>query len=286
MARVVVVHGIGQQFEGALTLHGRYAVPLREGIRLAGGAIDDADIQCADYGVLFRTEAEYLGPEQEGDPDDLVNDYESELLHEWWTHAAGLGLVPPVDAEVLAGSGSWAKTATVMLCNTPFFARIADQALRGNLSQVRAYFQDRSLRQRIRERVAVNIGADTKVVVGHSLGSVIAYEVLCAQKGPPTFTLVTLGSPLGIPGLIFDRLEPSPAAEKTESPRGEWPRSVRAWTNICAKDDIVAAVPDLRPLFGNQIIHAMIENGARAHNMAHYLTDRSCGLAILDGLAG
>ena len=48
------------------------------------------------------------------------------------------------------------------------------------------------------------------MLVGHSLGSVVAYEALCANPEWPVRMLVTLGSPLGIPNLIFDRLEPAP----------------------------------------------------------------------------
>ena len=49
-------------------------------------------------------------------------------------------------------------------------------------------------------------------MVGHSLGSVVAYEALCAHPEWPVRALVTLGSPLGIRNLIFDRLVPAPAA--------------------------------------------------------------------------
>lgn len=52
------------------------------------------------------------------------------------------------------------------------------------------------------------VDADTRVVVGHSLGLVVAYEALCAHPQWPVQALVTLGSPLGRRNLIFDKLVP------------------------------------------------------------------------------
>ena len=43
---------------------------------------------------------------------------------------------------------------------------------------------------------------------------------------------------------------------------------------------------DLRPLFGSDIRQIRVHNGAHAHDMAPYLTDRLTGDAILAGLNG
>jgi hypothetical protein len=67
--------------------------------------------------------------------------------------------------------------------------------------------------------VAREIGPDTRVVAGQSLGSVVAYEALCAHAADrPVRTLVTLGSPLGIRHLVIDRRQPAPAGGV-----GAWP---------------------------------------------------------------
>ena len=82
------------------------------------------------------------------------------------------------------------------------------------------------------------IDADTRVVVGHSLGSVVAYEALCeyrARAGGYGPALVTLGSPLGIPNLAFDRLDPAPTAgvgcgRARKGRRGRmWPTLLMWW---------------------------------------------------------
>ena len=60
----------------------------------------------------------------------------------------------------------------------------------------------------------------TEVIVAHSLGSVVAYEALCAHPEWPVRNLVTLGSPLGIRNLIFDQLVPRQWLEDQASPPG------------------------------------------------------------------
>jgi hypothetical protein len=128
--------------------------------------------------------------------------------------------------------------------------------------------------------VTALIGPQTRVVVAHSLGSVVAYEALCAMADHQVRALVTLGSPLGIANLVFDRLDPAPL-----DGRGQWPGSDGlAWTNVIDSGDVVALVKDLRGRFGAQVRNALVHNGAHAHDATAYLTDRLTGAAIAGGL--
>jgi pimeloyl-ACP methyl ester carboxylesterase len=124
------------------------------------------------------------------------------------------------------------------------------------------------------------------VLVGHSLGSVVAYEALCANLGWRVRMLVTLGSPLGIPNLIFDRLQPAPlpAAHAGSGPRGCWPGPGRAWVNVADQGDVVALVKDLRGAFGPGVDCWLVDNGATVHDVRPYLTAEETGAAILKGL--
>ncbi len=85
------------------------------------------------------------------------------------------------------------------------------------------YLTDRAVRGQARERVAALVGSETAVVVEHSLGSVVAYEVLCAMPDHQVRALVTVGSPLGIRNLVWDRLEPPPT-----DGLGVWPGGDRS----------------------------------------------------------
>jgi len=98
-------------------------------------------------------------------------------------------------------------------------------------------------------------------VIGHSLGSVVAYEALC-QKPANVVTFVTIGSPLGIQNLIFHKLTPRPSPEGI----GAWPGKVKHWTNIADKGDIVALEKNLAPFFGPTVRDVMVYNGSDAHH--------------------
>ena len=65
--------------------------------------------------------------------------------------------------------------------------------------------------------------------------------------------------------------------------KGAWP-PVRLWGNVADDGDIVAAVEDLRPLFGDGIRQLRVHNGVNAHDMRPYLEDPLTGELIAAGL--
>ena len=287
MAAVTVVHGVGYEFSGAQTLHSQCAGAVVDGVRLAGGVMSDADVTFAAYGDLFRERGELLGPPTVTGPGGTDDDvFVGRLAEAWWRRAAETDptVVPP-DVETLFRSPSVLQRAIVALTGSRYFVGFSDLALRGRLRQVVRYFSDPDLRLRIRTRVADCISDDCQVVVGHSLGSVVAYEVLCAQTARDAQHFVSLGSPLGMRAVIFDRLDPLPVRDPaTRLFRGHRPKSISCWTNIVDKGDVVAAVDDIRPLFGADITHVIVDNGADAHSFSRYLIDAATGRAIRNGL--
>jgi hypothetical protein len=129
-----------------------------------------------------------------------------------------------------------------------------------------AYFFEGSagpIRQRVRD---VLDASDTPVVViGHSLGSIVAYDVLSDPPGPPRDVplFLTLGSPLGIDA-VKELVHQPPAI----------PPGVAAWLNASDPVDIVAADPQLRDDYGgsDQIRDLTVFNPAWfPHDLAGYL---------------
>ncbi|MEU8249270.1 hypothetical protein [Nonomuraea sp. NPDC048916] len=107
--------------------------------------------------------------------------------------------------------------------------------------EVAAYLTDPVKRERSRQTVAAVIRKNQpKVVIAHSLGSVVAYEALWANPDLRIDLLLTLGSPLGMRNVVFERLLPAPV-----NGRGGRPAGVKRWVNIADKDDIAAIPPDL-----------------------------------------
>jgi len=285
MADIVVIHGIGQQSEGPNTLSARLFPALRDGMSRAGTDISPDDVSFASYGEVFRPKSEFLAAEPYYDASDVEPGYEEDLLLALWERAASTdsSVVPP-DEEVLSRTPTVARRALAALSRSRFLARVSERAFIGDLKQVRLYFHDDEIRTEIHEEVAAAITDDTRVIVGHSLGSVVAYEILFTLSPRPDRALITLGSPLGLPNLVFDRLRPAPEAQAgTGRVKGAWP-PVRMWGNVADAGDVVAAVEDLRPLFGDELRQLRVHNGANAHDMSPYLTDPLTGQLIAAGL--
>ncbi|MFD8814773.1 hypothetical protein ACFV23_25595 [Streptomyces sp. NPDC059627] len=279
MARVVCIHGIGQQHTGERELRGSWHPALSDGLLRAGAttALAADDVRCVFYGDLFRPPGRTLAL---GDPpldaSDVQDGIETELLLAWWAEAArtDTAVLPP-DSRTLARTPRAVQRALDALSRSRFFAGVALRGLVLDLRQVRRYLCDPELRDAVQQRVADAITDRTRVVVGHSLGSVVAYEALCAHPDLPVRALLTLGSPLGIRNLVFDRLR----VGTTGSP-GDWPGSVRHWTNLADEGDVVALVKDLRPLFGERVRCQVVHNGARAHDATRYLNTAEAGRAV------
>jgi pimeloyl-ACP methyl ester carboxylesterase len=287
MAKVVCVHGVGQHRETPNTLHAAWAPALCGGVSLADGILAEEAVSCAFYGDLFRPPGRRLSVVDPLIQAEDLGLFEQDLLVKWWEEAArtDLAVIAP-DARTLARTSRSAQAALRALSGSRFFAALGERALLGDLRQVRDYFHNPETRRQARQRVSEAVTDDTRVLVGHSLGSVVAYEALRANPGWPVKMLVTLGSPLGIPNLIFDRLDPTPlsAAEAQPGPRGRWPGKGREWVNVADEGDVVALVKDLQVGFGPGVDCWVVDNGATAHDVRPYLTALETGQAVWKGL--
>ena len=100
--------------------------------------------------------------------------------------------------------------------------------------EVLRYFADTRARTAAIEGLADAIGrVKPQILIAHSLGSVVAYEALWAHFDCLVDVFLTLGSPLAMPDVVYDRL-----AEHA-GPRGS-PPGVRRWINIADYGDIIA----------------------------------------------
>jgi hypothetical protein len=262
---------------------------LLGGVELAGAAelLRTQDVDCAFYGDLFRRVSRSLGN------DDLMSldagvvsgDLEdAELLAAWWAAAAeaDTGVIQPGVRTLGAITGIQAALAA--LASSQYLSGVTEKFLIYWLWQVREYFTNNELRSQIQSRLARTVTAETRVIVAHSLGSVVAYEALCSHPEWEVRSLVTLGSPLAIRNVIFDRLNPAPR-RSDGSWRVTWPPQLASWTNIADRGDFIALVKRLKPLFGDGVDDVEISNGVRAHDVTRYLTATATGSAIIRSLS-
>jgi hypothetical protein len=280
MARVVTVHGIGQQFLGPTSVCRTWIPALQDGVIAARATPPDPrDISCAFYGDMFRPGGKTVGiPSYTAA--DVRSDDERDLLRAWWIQAARVECsVPGPDTPTKVRTPEWVQRALNALSHSRTFGRATEAMLIGAAKQVSQYFRDRACRERIRGRVAAEIAPDTEIVVAHSLGTVVAYEVLADLRRSDHIAFVTLGSPLGVRNIVFDRLEPAP-----QGGMGVWPRSIHAWTNVADIYDVVALAKKLAGRFAGPIRDVLVSNGPRAHDVLPYLTAKETGHAIAAAL--
>lgn len=279
MAEVVGVHGILNHLKGEESLAKDWAPALRDGLRRVGVG-HMPEVRCAFYGDLFRRSGTKAAAVPNLDVTDIDDEFEQELLLEWWRAAAKIEStkVSSPDAQTKA-TPRMVQRALNQLLKAEFFKGWGgERVLIFALKQVRLYLHDAAIRTAARDRIAQAVGPETRVLVAHSLGSVITYEWLCANPDHPVKTLVTLGSPLGMAGIVFDRLQPAP-----ENGVGVWP-GVEQWYNIAGDGDVVAMQKELSVYFGERVQDRQVHNGWESHNVLNYLTTKETGEAIVSGL--
>lgn len=285
MARVVTVHGINNTYSAPEVMAGEWVPALLGGVTLAGrtGLLSAEDVGCVFYGDVFRRPGRFLGADDVEllGPEDVEGPDEVELLAQWWNEASRVdpGVVPP-GARTLGGKVG-VQAALAALAGSRFLAGVSERLLILWLKQVRAYFTQPEIRNRIQARFADAVDADTRVVVAHSLGSVVAYEALCAHPQWSVRSLVTLGSPLGIRNVVLDRLLPPPE-RAGKIVRGRWPGGVSTWTNIADRSDFVALVKSLSGVYGSAVVDVEVDNGVQVHQVGRYLTAVETGAAVAE----
>ncbi|MFJ2161190.1 hypothetical protein [Streptomyces sp. NPDC087856] len=283
MTRVVLVHGIAQQVEGPQSLLDHWYPKLCDGLILADRPVVPADeVTMAFYGDLFRPAGHRAVGVPDLDASDVEVGLEEDLLLQWWEAAAAVETqVTGPDAQVRLRTSRRVQRALDALSHSAFFAALAERMMILSARQVRRYFTEPDTREAVRDRLVKAVTDDTEVIIAHSLGSVVAYETLCAHPEWSDLTLVTLGSPLAVRGTVFDRLVPPP-----RDGLARWPAPVKAWTNIADEGDVVALVKELASAFGKRVDDVPVHNGAKAHDVRPYLTALETGEAIGKALAG
>jgi hypothetical protein len=116
---------------------------------------------------------------------------------------------------------------------------LAQEVLRRKLSDLYLYYTDVPIRDALRGRLMAAIAAypdATIMLIAHSMGSIIAYDVLRLLgregAGRRITHFITCGSPLGLPHVKYQILK--------EYPLMRTPSEVEQWTNLADRRDPVA----------------------------------------------
>ncbi|MGH3164574.1 MAG: hypothetical protein ACRDN0_01610 [Trebonia sp.] len=287
MPVIVGVHGIAQQFKGGYQLETAWYDAIRDGLVAAGqqpraDALASADVRVAFFGNLFRPRGAMAAQDPPYLPTDVEPGPEREILTQLYQAALAQdpSLRPP---EGAMGKGTVAVQVMLeRLLRSKTFAKVGRRAFIGNLKQVTKFLTDPTVKELVLQRVHEQADQQTRVLIGHSLGSIVAYEYLCRYQPPSVELLVTLGSPLGIPNLVFEKLTPAPV-----DGQGAWPGLTARWVNVADANDVVAMRKKLAGLFaglprGGAVDDRSVDNGEEPHAVDRYLNARQTGSALGD----
>ncbi|UJV43949.1 alpha/beta fold hydrolase [Streptomyces sp. AMCC400023] len=277
MADIIGIHGIAQQHNGRHQLLNKWLLALLDGVELAVGRDRyEPSLDLVFYGDLFRKSVN----DTKGSVtlDDLSEDdlrFFAEVQKEIVDPSApqppvmtvGKGFDKPLPAPV-ARLATWLDNR---------FGVAGRMLFLGDLAQVRSYLHDDALATVVFDRAKEVFGPRPRVLIGHSLGSVIAYEALCIVPDHGVETLITLGSPLALRS-VRDGLRPRSRSRAPELPPG-----VSRWFNLYDPRDPVACAGGVRP-YWTEALDRRVHNGNKPHGIYHYLGLRETGEAVEVGL--
>lgn len=277
MADLIGVHGISQQQLGRNQLLQVWQAAARDGLeRYTDERSERPTFDVGYYGDVFLETTQSKGEPISTDIGDADEDIVEFLLEIQDEVAAD---EPPDRDEAKKGAPRLPGPLTRLGASLERRFGVAGKLLFfGDLPQVRKYLRDDDLAQVIRDRVtaAIRDGGST-ILLGHSLGSIVAYEVLCLVPDHGIKTFVTIGSPLGLRS-IQEGMR-GPARERIPG----LPPGVERWFNIYDTGDPVALAGGLGRTW-TQVDDSTVGNGDDPHSASRYLGKREVGRAFASGL--
>ncbi len=229
-ASVVGVHGVRQ--------HRYHRNPDALADQWAAALAESAHVPRTDFALAYYSDVLHLATAQ-GGVNDLTPE-ERDLIVGW---LIDVGVPQPVaqgpaTARIRDGIDWLIRTGR---------ARGASRAVvAGMFREVATYLSPEHSIRRDKARLVVADAVRAhrpRVVVAHSLGSVVAYETFWRWETLSVELLVTVGSPLAMPHVFYHRLDP-PSALGHRRPPG-----VRRWVNICDVGDLIAVPKNLADFY-------------------------------------
>jgi hypothetical protein len=288
--RLVLVHGRAQEGKDSIALKAEWIASFREGLAKSSLTlpIAEQDIRFPYYGDtlddLVRGSAQPADVIVRG---DAAGDAEREFIRsvlEEARVAAGITeeqLRQVGGQEVVArGPLNWEWSLAIVRAIDRFVPGGSGAGIAIATNDVYQYLRNAGVRDTIEQgvRAALVPGVAT-VVVGHSLGAVVSYNLLRrdgAAMGWVVPLYVTLGSPLGV-SAIRKSLRPI-----------QHPQCVTRWYNALDVRDIVALYPldansfDVDPAIENMT--SVRNETPNRHGISGYLSDKDVARRVHDAL--
>ena len=287
--RLLLVHGIAQGGKNPSDLQNTWTETLQSGYKAAGIPYPSSLVVDFPYygdALDARVARSKLPMPKDITPkgDAAASPYEEFLRSSLSEMQANAGIS---DDEVAAEAGpipatekgiqNWRLTQAVARLIDKRFTDFASHTIDDFLRDVYLYISDRNTMREINAIVAAKLTDEPTVVVGHSLGTVVAYKVLLEQRAKLKLRrYITVGSPLGI--------------RTISSQLGvlQYPLADLIWYNAYDERDIVALNPLKDPWFKTD---PAITNYNRIrnitdnrHGIVGYLNDATVAQCVAEAL--
>ena len=240
--RLLLIHGRAQQGKSSAIIQQEWMTALRRGFAAIGMSEPPAlRIDAPFYGdKLIELLAAFDLPQadQVATRGGAVDDGYADFLEEVAKQATDEDKVTDreIDRELgptqPRGVENWPWVQAVIRAIDRRTPGVSDFSIGQLLRDVYVYVNSGPVRRAINQIVADELTNEPTVVIAHSLGTVVGYEVLRQHAGNSVPRLVTVGSPLGIRA-IRNRL-----ATPLTMPGG-----VSNWYNAFDTRDVVALYP-------------------------------------------
>ncbi len=274
MTTYILVHGRGQERKKASGLTTTWVKALNAGLGVAGGAeVRTADVRLPYYGDALADLVKRRGGKNNSPNLEAVDEVDRLLAAMAAEAAARNGWQPPVREEGF-GLPKFLGPALDWLAS---HSSLDERIIRAHLSDVAYYLADETCRKAVLDivREAVDGVTGPVVVVGHSLGSVVAYDFVASgemPRGVDVRLLLTAGSPLGLE-IVRNHL-PSGA---------RYPAGVRRWVSAYSRNDPVAIGHPIKAFYkgDSKVADLEVSNpGDAAHSIGAYLGHKTVGTAL------
>lgn len=217
------------------------------------------------------------------DPAGAEMAFYSDILHPGETP---LSFSDPLRSEMLINAD---RIHRQQMISDPFNRTLLRYVTMVFIDDVYAYFYKDEQRKAIHNRLIFLLDLHTAtpdkeplIVIGHSLGSIVAYEVL-AEHIYPVDKLITLGAPLGIEAVKSE-------LRKHHGERLKVPGGVKEWLNFADRFDVVAIDNTLRDDYrGTGLVDIEVVNPNRleknqgAHSGVGYLSTDEVRASVISG---
>lgn len=286
--KLVLIHGRGQDGLNPHVLQQEWLTALHHGCARAGVQMPaDTEVVFPYYGdALAQAVTQVSSPPEiavraKGELTVPHATLAGEILLELAAHAGVresdiLLEVGPAPVERGPANWGWVQAVLRALDHIP---GLNSQLLAAFTRDVHIYLSYNGVRAQINDIVAAALSThEPCVVLAHSLGTVVAYDILRERAPTPQYpSLITVGSPLGIRAIRQQLTTPLIA-----------PPGVGHWFNAYDSHDVVALVPldaghfNVTPAIENK--SDVLNHTEDRHGIKGYLTDPVVACRIVQAL--